>query len=202
MAERNDLLIFADEIYEKLVYDGAEHVSIGSLPGMEGRVITVNGFSKSYAMTGWRVGYVAAEKKLVDEMSKLHYYLVLCASTIAQKAAYAALTGPQDCVTEMVQEYDRRRKKILEGIAKINKISYLHPNGAFYVFPNISRFSKDDETVAETLLRKFSVSAVPGSGFGEEGKGHLRLSFSVPISEIEEGMNRLKNGLEHFNSHS
>jgi len=202
VAERNDLLIFADEIYEKLVYDGAEHVSIGSLPGMEDRVITVNGFSKSYAMTGWRVGYAAAAKKLVDQMGKLHYYAVLCASTIAQRAAYAAVTGPQDCVTDMVREYDRRRRKVLEGIGRVNKISYVHPNGAFYVFPNISRFSEDDETVAETLLREFSVAAVPGSGFGNEGKGHLRLSFSVPISEIEEGMNRLRNGLEHFDSHA
>jgi aminotransferase len=93
-------------------------------------------------------------------------------------------------------------RKVLEGIGRVNKISYVHPNGAFYVFPNISRFSEDDETVAETLLREFSVAAVPGSGFGNEGKGHLRLSFSVPISEIEEGMNRLRNGLEHFDSHA
>ena len=201
VAERNDLLVFADEIYEKLVYDGAEHVSIGSLPGMEERVITTNGFSKCYAMAGWRIGYVAADKKLIDQMSKLHYYAVLCPSTIAQKAALAALNGPQDCVREMIQEYGRRRLTLLEALRKIDGISYVPPKGAFYVFPNISRFSKNDETVAETLLREFSVATVPGSGFGRGGVGHLRLSYSIPMTEIEEGLDRFQKGLQHFASH-
>ena len=198
VAERNDLLVFADEIYEKLVYDGAEHVSIGHLPGMEDRVITVNGFSKSYAMTGWRIGYVAADRKLIDQMSKLHYYAVLCPSTIAQKAALAALNGPQDCVREMLQEYGRRRLAVLDALGEIAGISYVRPKGAFYVFPNISRFSENDEAVAETLIREFSVATVPGSGFGRAGAGHLRLSYSVAMTEIEKGMNRLQKGLEHF----
>jgi len=198
VAERNDLLVFADEIYEKLVYDGAEHTSIGSLPGMADRVITANGFSKSYAMTGWRIGYVAAERRLVSQMSKLHYYTVLCASTIAQKAAYAALNGPQDCVREMLQEYARRREVVLQALKEIDGISYVRPKGAFYVFPNISKFSKNDEAVAETLIREFSVATVPGSGFGRAGAGHLRLSYSVSMPEIREGLNRLQKGLEHF----
>jgi aminotransferase len=201
VAERNDLLVFADEIYEKLVYDGAEHVSIGRLPGMEQRVITTNGFSKCYAMAGWRIGYVAADKKLIDQMNKLHYYAVLCSSTIAQKAALAALNGPQDCVREMVQEYDRRRLTVLDALRKIDGISYVPPKGAFYVFPNISTFSTNDETVAETLIREFSVATVPGSGFGTGGKGHLRLSYSIPITEIEEGLDRFQKGLQHFASH-
>lgn len=198
VAERNDLLVFTDEIYEKLVYDGAEHVSIGCMPGMEDRVITANGFSKSYAMAGWRIGYVAADKRLIDQMSKLHYYAVLCPSTIAQKAALAALNGPQDCVREMVREYDRRRMTVLETLRKIDGISYVPPRGAFYVFPNVSRFSENDEIVAETLIREFSVATVPGSGFGRGGAGHLRLSYSVAMTEIEEGLARFQKGLQHF----
>ena len=198
VAERNELLVFADEIYEKLVYDRAEHVSISSLPGMEDRVITANGFSKCYAMAGWRVAYLAANKKLIDQMSKLHYYTVLCASTIAQKAALVALNGPQDCVREMVQEYDRRRSAVLKELSKMDGISFVLPKGAFYVFPDISKFSNDDESVAETLIRKFSVATVPGSGFGKAGAGHLRLSYSVPMTEIEAGLNRLRKGLQNL----
>lgn len=202
VAERNDLLVFADEIYEKLVYSGAEHVSIGSLPGMEERVLTTNGFSKSYAMAGWRIGYVAADKRLIDQMSKLHYYTVLCPSTIAQTAAMAALSGPQDCVLEMIREYDRRRLAVLEGLQGITGITFVPPEGAFYVFPNLSRFSKNDEAMAETLLREFSVATVPGSGFGRGGTGHLRLSYSIPIPEIEEGLSRFRKGCEHLATHA
>ena len=200
VAERNDLLVFADEIYEKLVYEGTEHISIGSLPCMKERVITANGFSKSYAMTGWRVGYVAGDRKFIDQMSKLHYYTVLCASTIAQKAALAAINGPQDCVREMLHEYSKRRAVVLNALKKISGLSYVPPNGAFYVFPNISTFNKNDEVVAETLIRQYGVATVPGSGFGEAGAGHLRLSYSVSMPEIEEGMSRLRHGLDHFTS--
>ena len=198
VAERNDLLIFADEVYEKLVYEGAEHVSIGSLPGMEGRVITANGFSKSYAMAGWRVAYLAANKELINQMNKLHYYTVLCASTIAQKAALTALEGDQECVRDMVREYDRRRSATLEELGKMDQVSVARPKGAFYAFPDISALSKDDEAVAETLIRKFSVATVPGSGFGPAGTGHLRLSYSVSLEEVREGLERLRNGLQHL----
>jgi aminotransferase len=200
VAERNDLLVFADEIYEKLVYEGAKHTSIGSLPGMKDRVITANGFSKSYAMTGWRIGYVAGDRKFIDQMSKLHYYTVLCASTIAQKAALAAINGPQDCVRQMLHEYAKRRTIVLNALKNISGLSYVPPNGAFYVFPNIGTYSKNDEVVAEALIRQFGVATVPGSGFGEAGRSHLRLSYSVSMPEIEEGMNRLRRGLEHFGS--
>ena len=201
VAERNNLLVFADEIYEKLLFDGTEHVSIGSLPAMEDRVITINGFSKSYAMAGWRVGYVAAEKNLIDQMSKLHYYTVLCASTIAQKAALAALTGPQDCVREMVREYERRRSIVLQGLGEIAGISYLPPKGAFYVFPNISKVTRDDEAIAERLLTEYSVATVPGSGFGRAGIGHLRISYSAPMKEVEEGMNRFRKAFHDLTPH-
>ena len=198
VAERNDLLVFADEIYEKLVYEGAEHMSIGSLPGMRERVITANGFSKSYAMTGWRVGYVAGNRRFVDQMSKLHYYTVLCSSTIAQRAALAAITGPQDCVRDMLQEYAKRRAIVLNALHEISGLSFVTPYGAFYVFPNISAFNTNDEAVAETLIKQYGVATVPGSGFGEAGRSHLRISYSASMPNIEEGMKRLRRGLEHF----
>jgi aminotransferase len=193
VAERNDLLVFTDEIYEKLVYDGAEHVSIGSLPGMEDRVITANGFSKTYAMTGWRLGYLAGDKKLIDQMSRIHYYTVLGASTIAQKAALAALTGPQTCVTEMVREYNRRRAAVVRVLGEISEVTFVPPKGAFYVFPNISNRNKDDDAMANTLLMQYGVGMVPGSGFGRAGAGHLRISYAeFPLKVVEEGMARFR----------
>lgn len=189
-AERNNLLVFSDEVYEKFLYDGAKHESIAALPGMRERVVTANGFSKTYAMTGWRVGYMAGDSGLIAQLSKLHYYTVLCANTIAQKAALVALTGPQDCVRDMASEYARRRTAILKALDEIEEISYSVPTGAFYVFPNISKHDKDDERMAEKLLRNHSVATVPGSGFGEAGRGHLRISYSVSLGDIVEGMSR------------
>ena len=192
VAKRHNLIVFADEIYEKLLYENSRHTSIGSLPGMEDRTITVNGFSKAYAMTGWRIGYIAAEKKLSATLRKLHYYTALCPNSISQKAALAALTGPQNCVQEMVKEYDRRRRLVLNELEKIEGLSYVRPKGAFYVFPNFSSFEESDEAMALHLLKKARVVTVPGSGFGEAGKGHLRISYSVSYKQVEEGMKRIK----------
>ena len=192
VAKRHNLIVFADEIYEKLLYEDSRHTSIGSLPGMEDRTITVNGFSKAYAMTGWRIGYIAAEKKLSATLRKLHYYTALCPNSISQKAALAALTGPQNCVQEMVKEYDRRRRLVLNELEKIEGLSYVKPKGAFYVFPNFSSFEESDEAMALYLLKKAGVVTVPGSGFGEAGKGHLRISYSVSYKQVEEGMKRIK----------
>lgn len=196
VAKKHELLIFSDEIYEKLIYDDAKHISIGSLPGAEDRTITVNGFSKAYAMTGWRIGYAAAKGVLAREINKLHYYLVLCPSSVAQKAALAALTGPQDCVEKMRREYDRRRKAVLKELEKIPEISYVRPKGAFYVFPNFSRFEKDDENLAKELLNKTHVCTAPGSGFGESGRGHLRISYSAPYEQVITGISRIVEALE------
>jgi len=197
-AKRHDLLVFADEIYEKIVYDGAKHVSIGSLPGMEDRTITVNGFSKAYAMTGWRIGYIAAEKKLSATLRKLHYYATLCPNAISQKAALAALTGPQDCVRDMVLEYDRRRRLVLSELGKIKSLSYAIPKGAFYVFPDFSSFDKSDETFAAYMLKEAGVATAPGSGFGNVGKGHLRISYSISYEQVKEGLRRIGATLERM----
>jgi aminotransferase len=196
-ARKHDLIVFVDEIYEKIVYDGARHVSMASLPGMEDRTITVNGFSKAYAMTGWRVGYVVAGKKLSATLRKLHYYAVLCPNAISQKAAFAALTGPQDCVQEMVSEYSRRRELTLSELGRIESLSYVTPKGAFYVFPDFSRYEKSDEVMASNLLKEARVATAPGSGFGRAGEGHLRISYSVSYDQVNEGLKRIRRCLEH-----
>lgn len=197
VAQKHDLIVFVDEIYEKIVYDGARHVSISSLPSMEDRTITVNGFSKAYAMTGWRIGYVAAGKKLSATLRKLHYYAVLCPNAISQKAAFAALIGPQDCVQEMVREYNRRRELVLNELEKIASLSYTKPKGAFYVFPNFSSYERSDEAMAANLLKEARVVTAPGSGFGRTGEGHLRISYSVSYEQVKEGMERIRRHLEH-----
>ena len=191
-AQKHNLIVFSDEIYEKIIYDGTKHVSIGSLPNMKDRTITVNGFSKAYAMTGWRIGYIAAEKKLTTTLRKLHYYATLCPNAISQKAAIEALKGPQDCVKEMVTEYDRRRKHVLNELAKIDTLPYNNPKGAFYVFPNFSAYEKSDEEMASSLLNEAGVVTAPGSGFGKAGEGHLRLSYSISYEQVKEGMERIK----------
>lgn len=196
IAKRHDLIVFSDEIYEKIVYDGAQHQSIGSLPGMDDRTITVNGFSKAYAMTGWRIGYVAAEKKISATLRKLHYYAALCPNAISQKAAFAALKGPQGCVREMVSEYDRRRRLVLNELGKIKCLSHTVPKGAFYVFPDFSNFDISDETFAVYLLKNAGVATAPGSGFGNAGKGHLRISYSVSYDHVKEGLRRIVETLE------
>jgi aspartate/methionine/tyrosine aminotransferase len=196
LAQRHNLIVFVDEIYEKIVYDGARHISIGSLPGMEDRTITVNGFSKAYAMTGWRIGYVVAGKKLSATLRNLHYYAVLCPNAISQKAAVAALTGPQDCVQEMVTEYNRRRKIVLDELERIGSVFYIIPKGAFYVFPNFSSYEKSDEVLASYLLKEARVVTAPGSGFGRTGEAHLRMSYSVSYEQVKKGMERIRKCLE------
>jgi aminotransferase len=196
VARKHNLIVFADEIYEKIVYDGAKHVSIGSLPGMEDRTITLNGFSKAYAMTGWRIGYVAAGEKLSATLRKLHYYAVLCPNAISQKAAVAALAGPQGCVQEMVKEYSRRRKLVLNELDRIKSLFYTRPEGAFYVFPNFTSYEKSDETFATRLLKEARVVTAPGAGFGKAGEGHLRISYSVSYEQVKEGMERIRRFLQ------
>jgi len=196
VAKRHDLVVFADEIYEKIVYDDQRLVSIASLPRMENRTITVQGFSKAYAMTGWRIGYMVAARSLSSTLRTLHYYMTLCPNIISQKAALAALTGPQTCVKEMVTEYNRRREFILNEIDKLKILPYARPAGAFYVFPDFSRIDKSDENLAAKMLQEVKVVTVPGSGFGKAGKGYLRISYSADYEQVREGMKRITSFIE------
>jgi len=195
-AKQHGLIVFSDEIYEKIIYDNVKHISIGSLPNMENRTITVNGFSKAYAMTGWRIGYIAAEKGLSATLRKLHYYATLCPNALSQKAAFAALTGPQDCVQRMVEEYDRRRRCMLNELDKVKGVSCTRPQGAFYVFPDFSSIEQSDEALASYLLKDARVATAPGSGFGKAGEGHLRISYSVSYEQAKKGIGNIRESLE------
>jgi aminotransferase len=196
VAKKHDLTVFSDEIYEKIVYDGVKPYSIASFPGMEERTITVQGFSKAYAMTGWRIGYMVAYESLALTLRTLHYYATLCPNIISQKAAYAALTSKQTCVQEMLAEYTRRRELVMNELKKIESLPYTEPKGAFYVFPDFTKLGKSDEELAVEILKKTGVVTVPGSGFGKAGEGHLRISYSTSYEKVKEGMKRISSYLE------
>jgi aminotransferase len=189
IAEKHDLLVISDEIYDQLVY-GVEHVCFPSLPGMHNRTILLQGFSKAYAMTGWRVGYAAAPAEILDMMRRVHQYTIMSAPTVSQCAALAALQVGEPYVKEMVAEYDRRRRLIVDGMNKIG-LTCFEPRGAFYAFPSIEITGMEGNEFAETLLEEEQVAVVPGSAFGEAGKGHVRCSYATAYEKIEQALERL-----------
>ena len=195
LARERDLLVLSDEIYEKLVYDDAVHHSIGSLPGMRERTLVVNGFSKSYSMTGWRLGYIAAPRTLMDVLIRVHQYTVLCATSFGQYGAVAAYEGPQDCVAEMRDEFGRRRELILKRLRGMKGIECAVPEGAFYAFPDVGAVGRSSEDVAMHLLEDAYVATVPGSAFGRYGEGYIRLAYSNSYENIEEAMDRMEASL-------
>lgn len=158
---------------------------------MQDRTITVNTFSKTYAMTGWRLGYAVAPANVTTEMAKLNLYANTCANSIAQVAGIAALQGPQDCVREMAAEYDRRRRFVLGRLKEIPGVACGEPKGAFYVLPNISKVGMNSFDFSMHLLEKGRVSTVPGSAFGGQGEGHIRISYATSIENLKEGLDRL-----------
>jgi len=192
LAEQHRLTVISDEVYEKFVYDGMRHQSFAALSGMKDRTITINSFSKTYAMTGWRLGYAAAPANIVTEMAKLNLYANTCANSIAQVAGIEAIRGSQECVREMADEYDRRRRFVLERLNKISKITCTKPEGAFYVFPNIRRLGMSSLDFSMHLLEKGKVSTVPGSEFGKHGEGYLRISYATSMANLREGLDRLE----------
>lgn len=189
IAERRDLLVYADEIYDRLVY-GGEHRSIVSLPSMRERTIYLAGFSKSYAMTGWRVGYACAPAEVIEQMMKIHQYTVMCVPTAGQYAALEALRSGESEVLRMVAEYDRRRKMMWRRFNDMG-LACFEPRGAFYCFPNVSRTGLSDGEFAERLLKEEKVVVVPGSAFGERGRGHVRACYATSLEQIEEACDRI-----------
>lgn len=189
LAERCDLLVISDEIYDQLVY-GVEHVCFASLPGMRERTILLQGFSKSYAMTGWRIGYTAAPAELLTPMYRVHQYTIMSAPTVAQYAALAALEVGEPHVQEMVAEYDRRRRLIVGGLNEMG-LDCFEPRGAFYAFPSISTSGMDDESFVDRLLTEERVAVVPGSAFGTAGSGFVRCSYATAYEKIEEALERM-----------
>jgi aspartate aminotransferase len=187
----DDIYILSDEIYEKLVYDGAKHSSIASFSkDVYELTLTVNGFSKPYAMTGWRLGYVAAPKNVAKAIDSLQSHSTSNPTSFAQKGALAAYKGPQDCVDEMVAEYAKRRLRVIELLDGIHKIKYVKPNGAFYFLLDISATGLDSVTFSEKLLEQQKVAVVPGVAFGDDTT--VRISYAASIENIEEGLARLK----------
>jgi len=186
------LLIISDEAYEKLVYGGEKHVSIGSLNGMEDRVLTLHSFSKTYAMPGFRLGYAVGNEKIVAAMTKMHLFTSLCAPTISQVTAIEALKGSQAAVRKMVREYDRRRRMILKRMNEIPGFRCAEPKGAFYAFPNISYYKMKSMKFAEWLLKKAKVAVVPGTEFGRMGEGFIRCSYATAYPKIEKAMDSIE----------
>jgi aminotransferase len=191
LAQEYDLLVISDEIYDRLVYGGHEHVCFASLPGMRDRTITLGGFSKAYAMTGWRVGYAAAPAPILASLRKIHQYTIMSAPTTSQTAAIEALRSGEEHVQRMVAEYDRRRKLIVSGLNELGMPTF-EPRGAFYAFPNISATGMDDETFAESLLKEEKVAVVPGNAFGADGN-FVRCSYATAYEQIEEALERMHN---------
>jgi len=199
----SNLYVLSDEIYETLVYEDASHTSIASLPGMYDRTIVVNGFSKAYAMTGWRLGYAAGPKEIIKACARLQSHSTSGACSISQKAGLTALTGDQECVEEMRCEFDRRRKRIVTGLNAIKGINCVEPTGAFYAFPNVSSYFgkqiKGHEIagsmdLAQLCLEEAKIAVVPGCAFGDDR--FIRLSYATSVENIDEGLTRLGKLLE------
>ena len=190
LAVDRDLLVISDEIYDRLVYGGAEHTAVAALPGMRGRTITLGGFSKSHAMTGWRVGWAAAPPDLFAGMLKIHQYAMMSAPTVAQWAALEAVRTGEEYVASMREEYDRRRRLMWRGFNQLG-LSCAEPRGAFYAFPSIAGSGYDDDTFAEQLLLQEQVAVVPGTAFGAAGRGHVRACYATSYDEIEAALERI-----------
>ncbi len=184
VVKKHNLIVISDEIYDRLVYGDTEHICFASLPGMYTRTIVLQGFSKAYAMTGWRVGYLLGPAELVAEMRKIHQYLIMSAPTPSQWAALKALEVGEPYIQEMRAEYDRRRKLIVKGLNDIG-LNCVEPQGAFYAFPCVESSGMDDATFAERLLQEERVAVIPGRGFGPSGKGYVRMSYATAYEKIE-----------------
>jgi len=189
VAEKYDLVVISDEIYERLVYD-AEHTCFAALTGMYERTIVMSGVSKSFAMTGWRIGYVTAPRELMDAIRKLHQYLIMSAPTMGQVAALEALRHGEDDVRAMQAEYDRRRRVIVDGFNDLG-LTCFEPRGAFFAFPSIAASGMPDEEFCETLLREERVAVIPGSAFGCSGDGFIRASYATSMENIEKALERM-----------
>jgi aspartate aminotransferase len=192
LAVDKNIMVLSDEIYEKIIYD-KEHISIGSLDNMQDLTITVNGFSKAYAMTGWRLGYVNAPKEIYEQMVKLHSHSVSQATSFVQYAGIAALQGDQTCVQNMVLEFRERRDLLINGLEKLG-IKCTRPDGAFYAFADVSKYGSG-EAVAEVLLNKAFVATTPGSAFGEAGNNFIRISYATSQERIKEALRRMESVL-------
>lgn len=190
--EKHDLFVVSDEIYGELTYGGKKHVSIAALPGMQERTILINGFSKAYAMTGWRLGYACGPKEVIRQMVKIHQYCIMCAPTTSQYAAVEALRNGDEDVRRMRESYDERRRFVLFTLKEMG-LPCFEPEGAFYVFPCIREFGMTSDEFATNLLKEEKVAIVPGTAFGNCGEGYLRISYAYSIESLKKALKRLEN---------
>lgn len=187
-----DLIVVSDEIYGELTYNGKRHVSIASIAGMQERTIVIGGFSKAYAMTGWRLGYVCGPQEIVRQMTKIHQFAIMCAPTTSQYAAVEALKNGDEDVAMMRAEYNRRRRFLLEAFAEMG-LSCFEPFGAFYVFPRVKEFGISSDEFATWLLKDEQLAVVPGTAFGKCGEGFIRISYAYSLENLKAAIERLKN---------
>ena len=196
IVEEKDLFVISDEIYSELTYKG-HHVTIASLPGMKERTVLINGFSKSYAMTGWRLGYAAAPKEILRQMLKIHQFAIMCAPTTSQYAAVSALRNGDGDVETMREAYAQRRRYLVHALREMG-LECFEPYGAFYVFPSIKKFGMSSDEFATRLLREEKVAVVPGTAFGDCGEGYLRLSYAYSLESLKVALDRIRNFVERL----
>lgn len=190
-----DIFVISDEIYAELTYTGERHVTIAELPGMRERTVLINGFSKAYAMTGWRLGYACAPENILSQMLKIHQFAIMCAPTTSQYAAVDAIRNGDDDVVRMTQSYNQRRRFVLNSFKEMG-IECFEPFGAFYTFPNIKKFGLTSDEFANRFLQEEKVAVVPGTAFGDSGEGFLRISYAYSIEQLKEALGRLSSFVE------
>ena len=192
-----DIIVISDEIYAELTFDNIKHTSVPSIPGMKERTVLINGFSKTFSMTGWRLGYACAPEPLLNEITKIHQYAIMCAPTVSQYAAIEALRSCDDVVRDMVEEYDMRRKLIVKGFNQLG-LTCREPKGAFYAFPSIQSTGLSSEEFCERLLYSKKVAVVPGTAFGDSGEGFIRASYCYSLAHIEKALHLIGEFLEEL----
>jgi len=190
-AEQHDLFVLSDEIYDRFIYGDAEHTCFPALPGMRERSLLLGGFSKAYAMTGWRVGYACGPAEVIEAMHKVHQYIIMSAPTIGQVGALSALCDEDDCAGEIIQEFACRREVLLAGLRDIG-LPCSEPRGAIYAFPSVRETGLTSAEFSERLLLQEKVAVVPGNAFGPSGEGHVRIAYTVPVSQLEEALERIE----------
>ncbi len=196
IVEEKDLFVISDEIYCELTYNG-RHVTIASLPGMRERTVLINGFSKSYAMTGWRLGYAAAPREILQQMLKIHQYAIMCAPTTSQYAAISALRNGDEDVEQMREAYSQRRRYLVHALREMG-LDCFEPYGAFYVFPSIKKFGMTSDEFATRLLQEEKVAVVPGTAFGDCGEGFLRISYAYSLESLKVALDRIRRFVERL----
>jgi aspartate/methionine/tyrosine aminotransferase len=195
LAKKYNFLVISDEIYNQLIYDNVECISIAKFEGMKERTLTIGSLSKTYAMDGWRVGYLIAPKPLIEEALKIHQHILSCPNTFVQEGARVALSSSQECVGKMVHEFDRRRKLMMSYLDDL-ELPYARPQGAFYIFPSIKKFGLSSKEFCDYLLAEARVAVIPGDAFGQLGEGHVRFAYTTSYENIEKGMEKIKTALK------